>query len=199
MALDADDLLEKMECSILAAGTAKKGKVEGREANIVEAITSADSVDWVTRGGAGGRALALSESDEQEEPVDEEERDLTDEEEMEEAQSEEATFSEQEDSEETPPAEEQLAPERVKEVVEATKLPKAARAKLLEGEYPDEDALQEAVDAEVAYIKEITGSGKPFAQGPGDPVPAHEPRTAEEADADWNRILTEVGMPHLGG
>ena len=62
MALAADDLLEKMECSILAAGTARKGEVDGRKGHVVEAITSAESVDWVTRAGCGGRALKLAET-----------------------------------------------------------------------------------------------------------------------------------------
>jgi hypothetical protein len=62
LALDADGLLDKMECSILAGGKAKRGEVDGKKAKIVEAITSAESVDWVTRAGAGGRALALAES-----------------------------------------------------------------------------------------------------------------------------------------
>jgi hypothetical protein len=63
MALAADGLLGKMECSILASGSARKGEVNGRKGHIVEAITSAESVDWVTRGGAGGRALQLMESE----------------------------------------------------------------------------------------------------------------------------------------
>lgn len=62
LALDADGLLGKMECSILASGQAKKGKIDGKKAKIVEAITSAESVDWVTRAGCGGRALAITES-----------------------------------------------------------------------------------------------------------------------------------------
>jgi len=61
-ALQAEGLLEKMECSIIGAGKAKKGTVNEQEYNIVEAITEG-SADWVTRAGAGGRALALAESE----------------------------------------------------------------------------------------------------------------------------------------
>lgn len=55
--------LDSLECSILAYGSAKKGTApDGREGNIVEAITAAQSVDWVTKAGAGGQALSLAES-----------------------------------------------------------------------------------------------------------------------------------------
>ena len=110
---------------------------------------------------------------------------------------EEVTISEQEEPES--PAPDPLAGERVKEMVQATKLPDAAKARLMEAEYADEAELEGVIGAEVAYIKEVLGSGKPFSQGAADPPPGHKPRTAEEAEADWNRILAEVGMPHLGG
>lgn len=59
----AAGLLDSLECSILAYGSAKRGTApDGREGNIVEAITAAQSVDWVTKAGAGGHALALAES-----------------------------------------------------------------------------------------------------------------------------------------
>jgi len=197
MALAADDLLEKMECSILAAGTARKGEVDGKKGHIVEAITSAESVDWVTRAGAGGRALALAESDNGGESMADEQTEVIEEQEPETEELEEVTLSEQEEPEpETPP--ESLASEKVQEMVDATNLPDAAKAKLSEAEYADEEAVRAAVAVEVAYIKELTGSGKPFAQGAGS-APERRPRTAEEADADFSRILTEVGMPHLGG
>jgi hypothetical protein len=85
------------------------------------------------------------------------------------------------------------------ELVGESKLPDASKARLSEGEYPDEGSVQEAIKAEVAYIKEITGSVRPFGQGAADPPPAQKPRTVEEADADFKRILAEVGMPHLAG
>jgi hypothetical protein len=202
MALSADDLLEKMECSILASGTARKGEIDGKKGHVVEAITSAESVDWVTRAGAGGRALSLAESDTGGESMADEQTEVIEEQEpAEEApveeQLEEVTLQEQQEPEE-PPAPAMLEPEKVQELVEATSLPDAAKAKLSEAEYADEDEARAAIAAEVAYVKELTGSGKPFAQGAGS-APEHKPRSAEESDADWNRILTEVGMPYLGG
>jgi len=200
MALAADNLLEKMECSILAAGTARKGEVDGKKGHIVEAITSAESVDWVTRAGAGGRALSLAESNVGGESMDEERTDAIEEQETEPTEEplEEVTLQEQQEPEEQPPAPAKLEPEKVSEMVEATNLPDAAKARLCEREYADRAELEGAIGGEVAYIKEVTGSGKPFAQGAGS-APEKRPRTAEEADADWKRILAEVGMPHLGG
>ena len=115
-----------------------------------------------------------------------------------EEQLEEVTLQEQQEPED-PPAPASLEPEKVQELVAATSLPDVSKAKLSEAEYADEDAVEAAIKAEVAYIKELTGSGKPFAQGAGSAPEQHKPRTAEEADADWNRILTEVGMPYLVG
>jgi len=200
MALAADDLLEKMECSILANGTARKGEVDGKKGHIVEAITSAESVDWVTRAGAGGRALSLAESESGGESMDEEKTDAIAEQESEPTEEplEEVTLQEQQEPEEQPPAPARLEPEKVQQMVEATNLPDAAKTKLSEAEYADEEAVNAAVAGEVAYIKEVTGSGKPFAQGAGS-APEKRPRTAEESDADWKRILTEVGMPYLAG
>ncbi len=60
--LNEKGLLETLECSILADAKVKRGqKIDGREANVVEAITKVDNVDWVLKAGAGGHAVALME------------------------------------------------------------------------------------------------------------------------------------------
>lgn len=48
--------------SILANGKGTKGEVEGREGLVIESITSARSVDFVTAPGAGGEVVSLFES-----------------------------------------------------------------------------------------------------------------------------------------
>lgn len=48
--------------SILGAGRSRKGKVDGKDYQIVETIESGRYVDWVTRAGAGGRAIGLAEA-----------------------------------------------------------------------------------------------------------------------------------------
>lgn len=48
--------------SILASGRLTEGEAEGRKGPIIEAITSAKSVDFVTVAGAGGKVVSLFES-----------------------------------------------------------------------------------------------------------------------------------------
>ncbi len=56
------NLLSEMGISIKAVGIGTKGKAEGRDANIVERITRARSVDFVTEAGAGG-VVTMYEAD----------------------------------------------------------------------------------------------------------------------------------------
>ena len=57
-----DDLADAIGPSIRAEGVAEQGEAEGRSGPVVTAITSAESVDLVTRPAAGGRVLQLMES-----------------------------------------------------------------------------------------------------------------------------------------
>jgi hypothetical protein len=50
-------LLSEMGISIRAAGVGTKGKIDGKDTNIVEKITRVRSVDFVTEAGAGGGVL----------------------------------------------------------------------------------------------------------------------------------------------
>lgn len=56
------DFVEAVGLSIRASGIAEHGTAEGRSGLIVREITSATSVDFVTRAGRGGKVLALLES-----------------------------------------------------------------------------------------------------------------------------------------
>ncbi len=61
---DALGVLSDLHCSIMAGGRVEKGfTADGRKGKKVVAITEAVSVDWVTRHGAGGRALSMVEGD----------------------------------------------------------------------------------------------------------------------------------------
>lgn len=215
--------LESLECSILAGGRVRKGTVEGRKGGIVEAITSVTSVDWVTKAGAGGHAIALAENisggvnmdkeqvkrllSESDLPQDVQKRLVGVEYKNEEAVKE-AILAEAKPKVEpkvepvvepkvepkVEPAVTYLAEAKVKEALEASKLPKQAQVRLTEGEYLDEEALKAAVDAERAYIKELTGSGRPFAQG-GSAAPEGGAEVMSEAeyDAEYNDILGRHG------
>jgi hypothetical protein len=57
-----DDLAKHIGMSIRASGIAKEGEAEGRRGKIVERFTRADSVDYVTTPGAGGKVLQLFEA-----------------------------------------------------------------------------------------------------------------------------------------
>ncbi len=57
--LEEGGLLEKLHNSIVAKGSTIKGKIGGKLANIVQEITEAKYVDFVTKAGAGGHALTL--------------------------------------------------------------------------------------------------------------------------------------------
>jgi len=147
--------LGSLECSILATGRTKSGKVDGRKGNIVEAITSATSVDWVTRAGAGGHAIALAESNTGGDAMSEEEQTTAQEQEQEEG-AQEATLSEDQQQEVT-----YLAESEVREALEASRLPRQAQGRLAEGQYLDAGALKAAVEAERAYVKELTAPASP--------------------------------------
>lgn len=60
--LAAGKLLNELQCSIMATGAIRKGEMDGKSYNIVEQLVSGGDVDWVTKAGAGGHAVAIAES-----------------------------------------------------------------------------------------------------------------------------------------
>ena len=48
--------------SIRASGTVSEGEAEGRAGRLVDRLVAAESVDWVTRAGAGGQVVTMLES-----------------------------------------------------------------------------------------------------------------------------------------
>jgi len=148
--------LGTLHCSILASGESRKGKIDGVEYNIVERITEARSVDLVSKAGAGGKALNISEAD--------------------------VEITELDDS-------------VVAKAVAATALPVASKARLTEASYCSEAELSEAIAKEIEYVKEITGSGKPFAVGvtTGKRDKLAEVDLAERGDIRWKSIMKQIG------
>jgi hypothetical protein len=57
-----DALAPHIGVSIRANGRAKPGEAEGRKGAIIESITAAKSVDFVTKPGAGGQIISMFES-----------------------------------------------------------------------------------------------------------------------------------------
>jgi hypothetical protein len=198
--------LETLECSILALGTTKKGEIDGQEANIVEAITKGQSVDWVTKAGAGGHAIALAESNtggvkmekeqigkllsESDLPQDVQERLAGGEYENEEAVKE-AILKETKEPAQEPKAPQVLAESEVEKLVDETKLPNAFKAALKVAEYADEDALKAAIAEAVKDAKALTGSGRVFAQGGGEPV-KDQPLSERDKTIRYNEIMDAV-------
>ena len=48
--------------SIRASGTVSEGEADGRSGRLVDRLVAAESVDWVTRAGAGGQVVTMLES-----------------------------------------------------------------------------------------------------------------------------------------
>ena len=216
-ALQAEGLLDKMECSILGGGRAKKGTVGETEYNIVEAITSADSVDWVTRAGAGGRALALAESDA---PAPDGGKTVDEQTEIEVQEAETVTLREEEtgeqpqetpeaepvesteptdeaptaEPEDTEPAEAALPAERIDEILAESGLGEDAR-RLLARPYDDEQAVQDAIAEFKRIIKKASGSGQPFAQGATAPAQTTQITEADRI-ARYKRIKESYGLTY---
>lgn len=170
------DTLDSLECSILAKGRIRKGEVDGHKANVVEAITLAQSVDWVSAAGAGGRALNLAESNEGGDEMANETETVN----------EEGQREEQEGTEET-----WLSESNVASILADAKLPDAAKERLGTAQYGSKDALKEAVQSEADYLTKITSAGKPKqlrGKRPSEtqPVSLAERETAQAAvNAKW--------------
>lgn len=178
---DAADELSTLECSIYARGQTKPGKVNGVDYKVVEAITEGLYLELVSKAGAGGKALALAESQGGNMPEEET------------TQEEAATEEELHETEEEAPT--LLVEADVTRLLSETHLPQASRDRLAKQEWESEETLKAAIVTEVAYVKTISGSGQPFQQG-GNQQPVQE--TAHERDRrkakDFNDIMAEVGI-----
>jgi len=176
--------LHLLECSILGRGRAKKGKVDGRSAKIVQEIQEGRAVDWVSRAGAGGHALDISESDDIDnggEAVDEKEKDVIEESaepaaevDIQEGKGEQP----QEETEETETQEAALSQETVGALLSESGLGQRAQDLLADKVYQTEEQVSLAVQEMKALIKQATNAGKPFEETAAQ----KEPQTD---DKDW--------------
>jgi hypothetical protein len=196
------NMLDSLHCSILAKGEAAPGEVDGAEYNVVQRITEAQSVDWVTRAGAGGHALQLAESAAAPEAEIEEVVETETVAEESEPVVKPVTISE--DAEPEAPTAEmpESAAEAVEEVIPSltlgeivaalgeTNLPAASVAALASVPHQDLAELQTAVTAEVARLK-AAGSGQPL--GAPQPPPV-KPKSLSEIQAE----LQAVNQKYLG-
>ena len=199
-------VLGDLHCSILAGGKVKPGfESGGRKGREVVAITEVASVDWVTRHGAGGRALSLAESDEMFMEADMNEHD-----DVLDTEAEEATGAEEADVQETALVEDATATATEEEVasdtseepesddapasepaatppepVEATESAAPAAAQFMEA------ADVNAIIAEVKNLPEATVARLKE----GHYHNRYDVITAIQAEQDYLAMITESGKP----
>ena len=195
-ARDKAGKLGDLQCSILADGEVKEGfELGDRKGKSVERITLAKSVDWVTRAGAGGKALALVESDEgaRDMAKNETEEIIVEDEELNEEETHEEAIAE---TEATPGP---SAAEVVTALLESD-LPKAVQKRLAAAEYATSDALAEAIvgaKSEVESVKQELGetsrAGRPF--GATTVAESAQPEEEEKPLVERERaILSKYGI-----
>lgn len=190
--LESDDVYrENVAVSINSSGRRSFGTIDGLQMEIIEEISKPKSVDWVTEPGARGRVLALIESNR----IKEEQKNMFKTITLKEFKTERPDLVQQIETEireslraqletekqtaieiATAPLKKEISDFKVKEQkgaqagkireqVEASKLPAQAKEKLIESlsaaVYESEDKLKEAVkaaiDAELKYLTEVGG------------------------------------------
>ena len=179
--LDQADMLGKLACSIFADGVIKSGTVDGKKARIVSEIKASPlpDVDWVTRAGAGGKAVSLMESDEMEANMDDKEK-----------------------KPDVSESESLTAVEVTTALLEAD-LPSPAALRLAGAMYASKDALVAAIEQEKGYIESLApqsaGSSRPFGMGETEQVkePDSEAETVSLAEQE-SAVLAKYGMG-MGG
>lgn len=187
-AINQAGLLSDLQCSIMASGVAEDGfELEGRKGKKVVEIKQAGDVDWVRRAGAGGMALSLVESAEnnQEVSMDEELKEVLEE------KTEEVI---QETKKDEPVAiheteEQLLTSSRIKEILAESKLSLVSQKRLARDKYSSEEEVQEAIVLECEYIDAVTEAGKPF--GLDEAKPKNKKLTFEEVEALKNQAVKE--------
>jgi len=217
-------VLSSLECSILADGRARPGfELDGRKGKVVEAITAVSSVDWVTRAGAGGKALSLAESAS---GKPEGEAETGDTPAAESAPAAQVTIREEDQpeapaevpvetpaeeapvetpSEEVPaetPGAESAAPDpvylgeaEVRAALAKTRLPAESLLALAFGKWETAGALEAAIAAEVKRLKEISGSGRPFGLGESAAAPdSTRPASRSKIEETMDKINSRFGI-----
>jgi len=171
--------LDKLVPSILGDGISRKGMRDGKKGWVVEALTKGYYVDWVSRTAAGGRTVALGESEEV--PMEEEKKDVV----------EEAVEIKIEESDEVKSLDEADA----KKLIEDAKLTEFATKRLTEAEWADEDTLKGAISEWQAETNRLVGAGKPVGNAVGT-TPAV--KNVEERIAEADKAKSAVNAKWSG-
>ncbi|OGO03993.1 MAG: hypothetical protein A2Y91_03440 [Chloroflexi bacterium RBG_13_54_8] len=173
-----DEMAPYIGISHRASGSYKSGEAEGRKGKIIEQISSVNSVDFVTKPGAGGKILELIEAARTgkrpaviKEEIRKEETDMSAEETkalQEKVSNQEAEIARLKEAELLREAKAFVANE-----IGSREMPTITRTRLIEklAKNPpvkdgklDEDAykahIKETVDGELDYLAKVTGSGE---------------------------------------
>jgi hypothetical protein len=215
-----------MECSIYASGKAQTGfELGGRKGKNVIEITDVESVDWVTRAGAGGRVLSLAESNTGGITMTDEVKDKPKDEEVQPTETSnvpvtvhetEAVTSGSDTAIVTPVAVEAisaattteaveeiqtntpvlLTDKEVRSLLEASHLPKAAIERLAGQVYEEQAAVTYAIETEKTYLAEVLQAGRVVGMGATDKVGANKLAESEKARAE---AAERVNKKFLGG
>lgn len=202
--------LGTLECSILAKGRVKEQTIDGRPANVVEAITAVQSVDWVTRAGAGGRALGLQESEE--DAMDEQDREQREDQIEEQGAADEQSQADDQQQQEVEPqaetqsdasdtervqTEEGAAHDRqsVTEALHAVGLPAELAEQFAQTDWADQQSVQHLGEVVADAIRVSQQPGRPFAQGVDAQAREAAPQTLQEqADHMMDEIFRKHGL-----
>jgi hypothetical protein len=213
--LQKQNLLSDMHVSIRAIGEASKGSIEGKPAAIVESITAARSVDFVTFGAAGGQ-LEILESEAEANDIDlvteaslrQRRPDLVElieshfegdcmktlETQLQEANTQLAAEKKRADEAESKIQEAEKTAKKAAAAVELTKLltesklPEKAQERLKKqfSEAVSTDGMKEAIEYEKEYIRSFGGSSKVTNMG------ARDAGTTSISEADRHKRRVEI-------
>ncbi len=205
-----DELAPHIGVSIRAKGRVVQGQAEGKSGPIVQEITAAKSVDFVTEPGAGGQILQLFEARRQVVPQSNSEKER----EMDEKQVKELQEANEQLEKEAKAKDVELANlqkgqlardagDYVSEALVKVDLPAPVRVRLLkslivsapaENGKLDEKAfdglIKEAVQAELKYLSEVTGQGEITGMGSD----GGSELTDEQANEKLEKAFARMGL-----
>lgn len=186
--------LATLECSIFGSGEYRSGSIDGRQYKIITALTEGKYLELVSKAGAGGHALRLSESEQEVLMTKDEETENGgaapartqeaepistefSESESETGNSGENATTETENNNAEAPEQITAQPTAMSEadvlsVLAESHLPKVSVERLSKSMYSDAESLAASINAEREYIKTLTGSGQPNAARPTTKTPA---------------------------
>lgn len=180
-------LLEKLECSIRGPAKATPFKKDGREGKGITELAPGHSIDWVSKGGAGGQALPLAESEEgtmNKKKKDQEQEQPTKTTEVAPTEAALVTISEKDAG----------------DIIDAAAmLPDISKVLLKEQVYETAEEVAQAVERQVAYVKELTDGGQPVGQTDQATPPATQEDRTELLNEGYARIEAQFGLTELQG